>query len=59
MSDYEQEQFDKLMTVVRAAIQNNGSHDDVEISTCGHDPSASCRIPAYLLQKFLKPPKGP
>ncbi len=57
MSDYEQEEFEKVLTVVRAALQNNNSGDEIEICTKGHNPSARASVKAYVFQKFLKPPK--
>ena len=54
---YEQDEFNKLMTVVKAALQNPGHAQGVEIKTRGYDPSGSVEIEAYVLEKFLTPPK--
>ena len=51
--EYEQDQFDRLKTVVEAACQNDTIQSDVTVSTTGDNPSASVTIPGYLLKKFL------
>lgn len=58
MSEYEQKEFDKLMTVVRAALQNPCTGDEIEITTSGHSPHARVRIKAYVFEKFLRPTKA-
>jgi len=57
MSNYEAEEYQKLKTVVDAALQNRG-RGGVQITTQGHDPSASVIIEGYVLEKFLTPPKS-
>lgn len=54
---YERDEFDKLMTVVKAAKQNPGHRQGVEIKTQGYSPSGSVQIEAYVLEKFLVAPK--
>lgn len=58
IDQYDREQFEKVMTVVNAAGQNTTMQTDIEISTSGSNPSARVRIPAYVLKKFLTPPKS-
>ena len=53
---YERNEYEKLVTVIRAAGQN-ASDKELRITTSGHDPSVSIRIQAYVLEKFLKNPK--
>jgi hypothetical protein len=55
---YEQEEFEKVMTVLRAARQNSVCQGDITISTSGDSPSASVTIAGYVMEKFLKKPKG-
>ncbi len=50
---YERDEFDKLMTVIKAAGQNPGHCQGVEIKTQGCNPSGSVKIEAYVLEKFL------
>lgn len=58
MSDYEQEEYEKVMTVVRAALQNRGYGDKIEIKTSGHEPAASVSVKANVFEKFLKAPRS-
>jgi hypothetical protein len=55
---YEQEEYEKLKTVVRAALQNPSSTQSIEIKARGYSPAASVTIEAYILEKFLTPPKS-
>lgn len=51
---YEEEQLAKFKLVIDAACQNPTCHQDVEIKTSGYEPSASVKIPAYILKKLVK-----
>ena len=55
---YEQDEYDKLKLVVEAALQNPGHCQGVEIKARGYNPAASVTIEAYVLEKFLTPPKS-
>lgn len=55
---YEAEIFEKVMTVVRAALQNPHYAAEIELKTSGYKPSASVTVPAYVFEKFLKKPKA-
>lgn len=57
MNDYTTKEFEKVMTVVEAALQNPGQ-GDIEIRTRGFNPSASVTVKAYVLKKFLTKPEG-
>ena len=53
-NEYELQEFEKLRTVLRAAVQNGIFHKTVMIKTMGYQPSASISIGADLLAKWLK-----
>jgi len=55
--DYEQEQLERVQTVVKAALLNPGVSRDIRITTCGNEPSASVVIPGYVFARMLKAPK--
>jgi hypothetical protein len=57
IDDYELAEFEKVLTVVRAALQNPNHAADIELSTTGHQPSASVKVRAYVLEKFLRNPR--
>ena len=56
LESYEREQFEKLMTVIRAGMQNPTCKQVITISTDGYEPKASVSLAAHIIEKFLKAP---
>ena len=53
---YEQEEFEKVKLVVKAALKNKtvSGGSKITITSDGHNPKASVTVEAYVLEKMLK-----
>jgi len=55
---YEQDEYEKLLTVIRAARQNPVYKQDIRVEALGSSPGASVIIEAHVIEQFLQPPKS-
>lgn len=54
--DYEQEQLERVRTVIKAALLNPSYSRDIQIMACGREPHASVTVPSSVLVEMLKDP---
>ncbi len=53
-AEYEKQEFEKLRTVLRAALQNSALDSGIMIATLGFSPAAAIKVNARLMAKWLK-----
>jgi hypothetical protein len=54
MAEYEDKMRKQLDHLIAMAECNPATGTAIVIETCGHEPFAKMRIPAYVLKGFLK-----
>lgn len=56
MDQYEREEYEKFMMVIKAALKNKAvtGGNKIRVATAGSSPSVSFTIEAYVLIKFMK-----